>query len=68
MSEPTWVKSTFSETGGNNCLEVATVSDRIAIRESAEPDRSISIPTAGLRAFLRGVKAGEFDFGVDRHS
>jgi hypothetical protein len=68
VNEIVWRKSSFSGNGGNNCLEVATVSDRIAIRESTDPERSISIRPETLRAFLRGVKAGEFDLGPNRDS
>ncbi|MFE9249938.1 DUF397 domain-containing protein [Streptomyces sp. NPDC007088] len=60
MSE--WQKSSFS--GGNalNCIEVgATATGGIALRESEEPGVVVTTTPDNLRAFIKGVKAGEFD-------
>ncbi|MEV4803898.1 DUF397 domain-containing protein [Nonomuraea sp. NPDC049421] len=59
-----WVKSTLSGPNGGDCLYAAKLSgDRYAIRDSEQQD----VPPMVLRgevfrAFLGGVKLGEFDF------
>ncbi|MFP8960869.1 DUF397 domain-containing protein [Streptomyces nanhaiensis] len=63
MSELVWTKSSFSEAGGNNCVEVAAADDGdgIAVRESTDPGRVLTTDRAAFRALLRGAKAGAFD-------
>ena len=61
MSELVWLKSSFSEAGGNNCVEVAADGDGIAIRESTDPARTLTTDRAAFRALLRTARAGEFD-------
>ncbi|ADI06708.1 hypothetical protein SBI_03587 [Streptomyces bingchenggensis BCW-1] len=61
MSTLSWLKSSFSDAGGNNCMEVAADGSRIAIRESAEPDAVLTTDRTALRAFVVGVKDGRFD-------
>ncbi|WP_031505717.1 DUF397 domain-containing protein [Streptomyces megasporus] len=61
MPELVWTKSSFSEAGGNNCVEVAADGDGIAIRESTDPARALTADRAAFRALLRGVKDGAFD-------
>ena len=61
-----WRKSSFSQGGGSNggtCVEAAALPDgRIAIRNSNHPDDGITYFTrAEMSAWLKGVKAGEFD-------
>ncbi|WP_405811749.1 DUF397 domain-containing protein [Streptomyces sp. NBC_01520] len=59
MSEPKWLKSSFSEASGNNCVEVAAVeADGIALRESENSAVVISTNRAALRALILGVKRG----------
>lgn len=54
-----WLKSSFSDAGGNNCVEVAaTNSDGIALRESDSPAQVLLTGQAVLGALVRGVKAG----------
>lgn len=61
MSELQWLKSSFSEDGGNNCVEVAAMEHNgIAVRESDSPALVITTNQAALRALISGVKTGRF--------
>ncbi|MFD6336503.1 MULTISPECIES: DUF397 domain-containing protein [unclassified Streptomyces] len=57
-----WQKSSFSGGDNNpNCVELASVDGQIVMRESDVPDAVVTTSPEKLRAFLLGVKAGEFD-------
>ncbi|MFD4629708.1 DUF397 domain-containing protein [Streptomyces sp. NPDC058284] len=57
MSELKWLKSSFSEASGNNCVEVAaTGTDHIALRESDSPAHVLATDRAALEALMRSVK------------
>ena len=58
----TWWKSSYSSPSGN-CVEAAFLTDsEVAVRNSRFPDGPALIFTdAEWDAFLRGVKAGNFD-------
>jgi hypothetical protein len=58
-----WRKSSLSDSSGGDCVEVApTQDDTIAVRHSKDPDGPVITYTRGeFRAFVAGVKAGEFD-------
>lgn len=60
MSEITWQKSSFS-TDGNECVELARSGEAILMREGDTPGLIVTTTPEKLRAFLLGVKAGEFD-------
>lgn len=66
MSTHDWQKSSYSGTGGN-CIDVAAADDgTIKLRESDAPDVIVTTTPEKLRAFILGVKAGEFDhFAAD---
>ncbi|MCX4687260.1 DUF397 domain-containing protein [Kitasatospora purpeofusca] len=55
-----WQKSTSSGKQAN-CVEIASDSDLIRIRESDDPSTIINTTTAKLAAWTQGAKAGEFD-------
>lgn len=56
-----WRKSSRSSSG-QQCLYVASDGDKIAIRESDDPTGAITVTDREkFRAFVEGVKAGEFD-------
>lgn len=57
-----WRTSSYSGANGN-CVEVAALPDgRVAVRDSKNPDGGMLIFTrAEMRAWLSGVRAGEFD-------
>ncbi|MFE2599815.1 DUF397 domain-containing protein [Streptomyces sp. NPDC059396] len=59
-TEINWQKSSFSDSGGQ-CVEVAEHNGEILIRESDAPDTITTTSHAKFAAFLKGVKAGEFD-------
>jgi hypothetical protein len=57
-----WRKSSRSHPYGNNCVEVAQLTDGVAVRDSK--DRSgpaLLFTPAEWDAFLAGAKDGEFD-------
>ena len=43
LSSATWRKSSRSQGGGQNCVEVAAISGAIAIRDSKDPDGPVLI-------------------------
>ncbi len=53
-----WVKSSFSDEGGNNCVEVAATQEGTALRESESPTEILSTGSNALSALLRRVKSG----------
>ncbi|MEU9079386.1 DUF397 domain-containing protein [Kitasatospora sp. NPDC048538] len=63
MSHLSWQKSSFSDAdGADNCLEVASgTGDLRHLRESDDRGVIVTTDAAKLRAFILGVKAGEFD-------
>ncbi|GAA0968878.1 hypothetical protein GCM10009555_015030 [Acrocarpospora macrocephala] len=63
LSVAEWRKSKRSGGSGGQCVEVATnLPDVIAVRDSKDPSGPALIFTPDeWRAFLRGVKDGEFD-------
>jgi hypothetical protein len=59
-STPEWRKSSHS--GNNGCVEVAAVGDQVAVRDSKDPEGGVLVFTdREWRAFLAGVRDGEFD-------
>jgi len=59
---PDFRSSSFCSSGG--CLEVAQLPDgRVAVRDGKDPRRSAQFySVVEWRAFIAGVKKGEFDF------
>ncbi|WP_338677339.1 DUF397 domain-containing protein [Streptomyces sp. SCSIO 30461] len=55
-----WQKSSAS-TGGEQCLELAERDGDILVRESDDPEVIVKTSPEKLRAFIAGVKNGEFD-------
>ncbi len=57
-----WRKSTQSQGGSSNCVEVAHLPDGVLVRNSKNPDGPIlAFTPSEWRAFLGGAKDGEFD-------
>lgn len=59
-----WKKSSFSGGGeGNDCVEIANLQNRVAIRDSKAPAQgALSFPTGSFTAFISNLKA---DIGHD---
>ena len=56
-----WFKAQRSTNNGQ-CVEVASVAGKVAIRDSKDPDGPILIYTpAEFSAFIEGARNGEFD-------
>lgn len=65
MATLQWQKSSFSGEA-NGCVYLATADDgMIKLRESDDPGTVVTTSPERLRAFILGVKAGEFDHFVD---
>jgi hypothetical protein len=57
MTELKWFKSTYSDSGGGDCVEVATAPAFIRIRDSKAPEGSpLTIAPATWSAFVKGVR------------
>jgi hypothetical protein len=62
LSTASWHKSTSSN--NNGCVEVAFVQGQVAVRDSKDRTGRVLVFTAPeWQAFVRGVRAGEFDQG-----
>jgi hypothetical protein len=58
-----WRKSSRSGGGGEqtDCVEVAEFPDRVAMRDSKNPDRPVlAVPRAQWRAFLSDLRMNQF--------
>ncbi|SEG47335.1 protein of unknown function [Thermomonospora echinospora] len=65
-SNVSWHISTYSGSGGPECVEAGPLNDgseQVAVRHSRRPDAETILYTrAEWEAFVKGVKDGEFDF------
>ncbi|WOX10147.1 DUF397 domain-containing protein [Streptomyces sp. N50] len=54
-----WQKSTFSDGGdGNTCVEIASTSTALHLRESDSPDTQLTTTPAPLTHLIHGIKSG----------
>ncbi|WP_052848783.1 DUF397 domain-containing protein [Streptomyces avicenniae] len=57
MSAARWRKSSYSNGGADNCVEVADgFALVVPVRDSKAPDHVLTMPTASWRAFVGLVK------------
>ncbi|SOD84114.1 DUF397 domain-containing protein [Streptomyces sp. Ag109_G2-15] len=58
MAPDNWRRSSFSGSGdGNNCVEIATRPDHIAIRDSKTPARAtLTFPPGAFTPFIEALK------------
>ncbi|MEV4185013.1 DUF397 domain-containing protein [Streptosporangium canum] len=62
FSQATWRKSSLSQGTTDNCVEVAPISDLVAVRDSKDPGGlKLVFSATDWAAFLGRVKAGDFD-------
>ncbi len=65
MPEAAWRKNSRSNHGDadqNDCVEVAELPGRVAMRDSKDPaGPALAFTHAEWRAFLGGIRASEFD-------
>ena len=59
----TWFKSSYSDSTGGSCVEVAVSDAWVGVRDSKQHGRGPvhAFPTPEWSAFLAAVRAGEFD-------
>jgi hypothetical protein len=68
MAAPQWQQSSYCGEG-EACIGLATAEDgSIRIRESSAPETVVTTTPDKFRAFILGVKAGEFDAYVEQAS
>lgn len=52
-----WRKSSHSDSSGGDCVEVAPLSETIAMRDSKNPDTALTVGRAAFGALARGLKS-----------
>ncbi|MBT2493861.1 DUF397 domain-containing protein [Streptomyces sp. ISL-96] len=64
MHQAKWRKSSYSGGSGTECVEVAILAARTAVRDSKVPDRApIAVPNGAWVGFVVAVRRGEFRVG-----
>ncbi|GHJ45532.1 hypothetical protein Cs7R123_28740 [Catellatospora sp. TT07R-123] len=59
VSGAAWRKSRRCESAA--CVEVASTPAAVGVRNSTRPQTSVVVSAEAFRAFIAGVKQGEFD-------
>ena len=60
----TWRKSSYSTSNGGNCVEVATASHMIAVRDSKKPAGTVlTVNLDSWRAFTQDTKSNDYARG-----
>ncbi len=63
--EGSWFKSSYSDQGGGNCLEVAVRGAQVGVRDSKDKKGpALGLTRAAYVAFIGTVKSGDVDFGL----
>ncbi|WAX77802.1 DUF397 domain-containing protein [Streptomyces sp. KMM 9044] len=63
MSALKWIKSSYSEASGNNCVEVAWTQTGVALRDSERPADVIVMGRASLGALIGSLRSGSLGSG-----
>ncbi|MFB4310614.1 DUF397 domain-containing protein [Actinomadura sp. GTD37] len=62
LSSSKWRKSTYSDSSGGNCVEVAEGGSVVAVRDSKDPDGPrLAFGRAAFSMFADDVRAGRYD-------
>ena len=60
--KPVWRKSSFSNGAGNECVELASIGDATALRDSKNPTgAALLMAPSPWEALRDAVRAGRFD-------
>lgn len=63
VSDREFYKSSWSKNNSKTCVMVAVKSEGVAVRDSKDPNKETLFFTSDeWKAFISGVKSGEFDF------
>ncbi|MFE9883600.1 DUF397 domain-containing protein [Streptomyces scopuliridis] len=61
MPDPKWLKSSYSEASGNNCVEVAVEGQHfVALRDSTRPGHTVVTNRTAFRMLVRGLASKGF--------
>jgi hypothetical protein len=62
LPQAVWYKSSRSGGNGGNCVEVANLTDTVAVRDSKQPDDGVLVfSRTDWTIFVDAAKNGEFD-------
>ncbi|PWG13797.1 DUF397 domain-containing protein [Streptomyces sp. V2] len=50
-----WFKSSYTESSGNNCVEVALLDHHIAVRDSKVPARTFTLTRTAFTALVKSL-------------
>ena len=65
LNQPEFIKSTYCTYPPGGCVEVARKGDFIVVRDAKDENQKALVFTLPeWKAFISGVKAGEFDFSM----
>lgn len=57
-----WIKSSYSTTNGDVCVQLMRIAGGVAVRDSKAPERGpLRYTRSEMAIFLRAVREGEFD-------
>ncbi|MEV0254773.1 DUF397 domain-containing protein [Streptomyces sp. NPDC050732] len=63
--ESAWIKSSYSNDTGGNCVEVAALTRQVGIRDSKnKTGQALVVPAAAWSSFVGLVCSGDVDFGI----
>ncbi|MFC4050464.1 DUF397 domain-containing protein [Actinomadura syzygii] len=61
-SSKNWRKSTYSDSSGGNCVEVAALPLVVGVRDSKDPDGPVlAFGRAAFGELVSGIRGGQYD-------